>query len=150
MISGVEEVAYEEGYQLVPCESKHDAVRERMDVEAPLAIRVDGLIIAPAIEAEGAVLGHLHEVRRRALRAIRQRGLRIPEDIALVGFGNDPWTAWLEPPLSSVMQPMLETGRLAARLLLGLLREPAQAADNSLHCLPAGLLIRESMGGSCR
>jgi LacI family transcriptional regulator len=260
MISGIEELAYEEGYQLVLCESKHDAAREQMGVEALLTIRVDGLIIAPAIEAEGAVLGHLHEVRRRgvpmvyvdrvyealpapavltddfqagyeatsaliargrrriaylggasylsfarerrrgylkalqdqglaaeaawapeagfspeegqaamarilegqgpwpdavfavsdgcaagAMRAIRQRGLRIPEDIALIGFGNDPWTAWLEPPLSSVLQPMLETGRLAARLLIGLIQGPAQAADSSWHHLPAGLLIRESL-----
>jgi LacI family transcriptional regulator len=52
-----------------------------------------------------------------ALQAIREAGLRIPDDIAIVGFDDAPWTTLLNPQLSVVAQPTYEIGRQAARLL---------------------------------
>lgn len=51
--------------------------------------------------------------------ALRERGVRIPEDISVVGFDDLPWGEFLAPPLTTVRQPGREIGRLAARLLLG-------------------------------
>jgi DNA-binding LacI/PurR family transcriptional regulator len=52
------------------------------------------------------------------LRAIRERGLRIPRDIALAAFDEMEWTSLVEPSLTVVAQPTYELGRTAANLLL--------------------------------
>jgi LacI family transcriptional regulator len=52
-----------------------------------------------------------------ALHAIREAGLRVPEDVALVGFDEAPWTALTSPALSVVEQPAYEMGRAAAMRL---------------------------------
>jgi LacI family transcriptional regulator len=52
-----------------------------------------------------------------ALRAIRELGLAVPADVAMVGFDEAPWTPLLDPPLTVVEQPSYELGRQAARLL---------------------------------
>ncbi len=53
-----------------------------------------------------------------AMCAIRDAGLGIPEEIAIVGFDNAPLAAYTTPPLTTVDQPTREQGRDAARLLL--------------------------------
>ncbi|MBM0276027.1 LacI family DNA-binding transcriptional regulator [Micromonospora tarensis] len=50
----------------------------------------------------------------------RQRGLRIPEDLSVVGFDDIDQSAWLSPPLTTVRQPFGEIGATAARLALAL------------------------------
>lgn len=51
----------------------------------------------------------------------RQAGLRIPEDLSVVGFDDLPLCDWLSPPLTTVRQPLEEMGRVAARTLFQLL-----------------------------
>ncbi|RDC61732.1 LacI family DNA-binding transcriptional regulator [Adhaeribacter pallidiroseus] len=53
-----------------------------------------------------------------AMLAIKAAGLRIPQDIAVVGFGNETTSSILDPALTTVMQYPVEMGRLAARLFL--------------------------------
>lgn len=53
-----------------------------------------------------------------ALSALRQAGLRVPEDVAVVGFDDAEFAAMLEPPLTTVRQPASAMGAAAARLLL--------------------------------
>jgi LacI family transcriptional regulator len=53
-----------------------------------------------------------------ALWAIKEEGLRCPEDIALVGFSESEFAQSIEPPLTSILQPTFEIGETAARLLL--------------------------------
>ena len=52
------------------------------------------------------------------MRAIRERGLRVPEDISLVGFDDFEWADCFEPRLTLVAQPCAEIGRQAAALLV--------------------------------
>ena len=52
-----------------------------------------------------------------ALRAARDVGLRVPDDLLLVGFDDAPWTTLMDPQLTVVAQPTYEMGRQAARLL---------------------------------
>jgi LacI family transcriptional regulator len=52
-----------------------------------------------------------------ALHAVHEAGLRIPQDIALVGFDDAPWTTLTSPQLTVVAQPTYEIGRHAAQLL---------------------------------
>jgi LacI family transcriptional regulator len=51
------------------------------------------------------------------LRAARERGLRVPEDLAVVGFDDLPVAAWLDPALTTVRQPLAEMGDTAVTLV---------------------------------
>ncbi len=57
-----------------------------------------------------------------ALRAIKERGLRVPEDISLIGINDVPLISSLEPPISSIRLPMEKLGETAARVLIKLIR----------------------------
>ena len=79
-----------------------------------------------------------------ALQAIRELKFRIPEDVALVGFDDMPWSGELFPPLTAVSQPTYDLGREAVHLLLRRLAEP-NAPFRTLT-LQTRLIVRESCG----
>ncbi len=54
--------------------------------------------------------------------AVRQRGLRVPDDVSVVGFDDLPEARWSSPPLTTVRQPLAEMGLMAARTVLRLMR----------------------------
>jgi LacI family transcriptional regulator, xylobiose transport system transcriptional regulator len=56
------------------------------------------------------------------MAAARAAGLRIPEDLSVVGYDDLPIAAWTNPALTTVRQPIVEKGRLAARLLIQLMK----------------------------
>ena len=53
-----------------------------------------------------------------AIKALKLRGLRIPEDIAIVGFDNISESRIIDPSLTTIDVPRLQLGKVAARLLL--------------------------------
>jgi DNA-binding LacI/PurR family transcriptional regulator len=53
-----------------------------------------------------------------AIRAARQQGLRVPEDVSVVGFDDSPLMAYVDPPLTTVRQPVREMALVAVRSLL--------------------------------
>jgi LacI family transcriptional regulator/LacI family repressor for deo operon, udp, cdd, tsx, nupC, and nupG len=63
-----------------------------------------------------------------ALAAVHQRGLRVPTDVALVGFDDPPWAEALDPPPTVVRQPAYDVGRQAMELLLKRIMEPNRPA----------------------
>lgn len=79
-----------------------------------------------------------------ALKALREAGVRVPDDIALVGFDDFPWASELQPPLTTVAQPTYELGRTAAQQLFERLREPDAPART--HVLQTRLVVRASCG----
>ena len=53
-----------------------------------------------------------------AMRAVRARGLRVPDDISIAGFDDFEWADCFEPRLTLIAQPCEEIGRRAASLLM--------------------------------
>jgi len=80
-----------------------------------------------------------------ALEAIHKSGVKIPGDIALVGFDDMPWATSLEPPLTVIAQPTYEMGEISAKLLLDRIKLPNDPIKEVL--LETKLIIRESCGG---
>ncbi|MDX2019190.1 MAG: LacI family DNA-binding transcriptional regulator [Deltaproteobacteria bacterium] len=78
------------------------------------------------------------------LRALHDRRLHIPEDVAVVSFDDMPWAAALSPPLTAVSQPTYELGATAARLLLERMRDPDRALERVR--LQTQLVVRASCG----
>ena len=78
-----------------------------------------------------------------AMCAIRDAGLTIPDDIAIVGFDNVPLAAFTAPPLTTVDQPTAEQGRRAASLLLERI-EADKTRERREVCLECHLVIRAS------
>lgn len=79
-----------------------------------------------------------------ALQTIRRHGLRVPHDLALVGFDDVPLSAYVDPPLTTVHLPAEELGREAGRLLLRWMEEGRPARTRIR--LATGLIIRQSCG----
>jgi DNA-binding LacI/PurR family transcriptional regulator len=77
-----------------------------------------------------------------ALEAIRSRGLRVPDDVAVAGFDDLEFAARLDPPLTTVHQGVQEQGAEAAHTLLRLARDPEGGPQRVI--LPTELVIRQS------
>ena len=78
------------------------------------------------------------------ISALHARGLRVPEDCAVVGCDDLPVSAHLVPPLTTVRIPFRETGRRAMSLLIDRIRGVRVA---SRLLLPTTLVVRESSAG---
>ncbi len=77
-----------------------------------------------------------------ALHAIAEAGLRVPEDIGIVGFDDMSWASLLRPPLTTVAQPSYDIGVETARLLLSRIGGYSGAARTVT--LSPSLVVRES------
>ncbi len=77
-----------------------------------------------------------------AIRAIQELGLRVPEDVAVVGFDDIPPAATSQPPLTTVRQPIQRTGSVAAEMLIDLIEHPDPQPRRIV--LPTELVIRAS------
>ncbi|QHS53219.1 LacI family DNA-binding transcriptional regulator [Edaphobacter sp. 12200R-103] len=81
-----------------------------------------------------------------AIAAVLAAGLRVPEDIAIIGCGNMPYNDYLKVPLSSIDHGTAELGRIAGELALDLTSNPEQAPKNIL--VPPTLVARASTGSA--
>ncbi len=77
-----------------------------------------------------------------ALETIHKKGLKIPGDIAVIGFDDMIWSNSLNPPLSAIRQPAWEIGKRAGELLIQRIEEPGRACIQMI--LKTELMIRNS------
>ncbi len=79
-----------------------------------------------------------------ALMALQERGIDIPEELAIVSFGDVEWTSLLNPPLTVVTQPTIEMGRQAARVLISRLKGDSDRLGKIRTVLEPQLIVRGS------
>jgi LacI family transcriptional regulator len=81
-----------------------------------------------------------------ALRALRALGLRVPGDVSVVGLDAIAAAAWVEPPLTTVIQQKAAMGRLAVQRLRQAMLQPDGGEDENVVRLPVSLRIGASSG----
>ena len=79
-----------------------------------------------------------------ASQFLKERGLNIPEDIAVAGFDNQPITAYTEPSITTIIQPSYEMGSTAARLLLKEIMNPDEGIAPETKIMETRLITRKS------
>jgi len=78
-----------------------------------------------------------------AMLAIKKKGLKMPEEIGLVGFNNEPSLALFNPSISSVEQPSFEIGKLAGKIFIEQFLNNDFSSQKEVILKPK-LVIRES------
>ncbi len=101
-------VAYAED---ISCEAGSQALRQMQQQAEP----PDAVLAVSDVLAVGVV------------HAAREAGLRVPEDLAVVGFDDIPFTSSQNPPLTTAEQPMYQLGARSVQLLLQCIRRPDSA-----------------------
>jgi LacI family transcriptional regulator len=144
--------------QMEAAQARRDGYKQAL-VEAGIAIdadlMVEGFFSEPAAyqamlnlldlpQPPTAVFAASDLMAIGAMRAIHQRGLRVPDDVAAIGYDDLPLAASATPPLTSVHQPVSDMGAHAVRVLIEQIRGQSPAASVRL---PARLVVRESSAG---
>jgi DNA-binding LacI/PurR family transcriptional regulator len=75
---------------------------------------------------------------------MRELKVRVPEDVKIVSFNNEPICDVVSPTISSVAQPLEDIGKLALKLLLDQIEGRSEVGEPVIEVLKTQLVIRES------
>lgn len=140
-LSGLRDAMAETGLALVRAHVLDLAIGDRLgDWSSQIDNCVRTLMLSP--DRPTAIFCSCDGVARPAYRSLTALGLRVPEDVSVVGFDDDPIAEWLPPPLTTVRQPFHEMGRVAADLLCKQMEDSRQPVEH--HVLPVELIRRGS------
>ncbi|HEX3051380.1 MAG TPA: GntR family transcriptional regulator [Aggregatilineaceae bacterium] len=95
-----------------------------------------------------AVMAANDQIALAVYQTARKNGVRVPEDLALVGFDNLDFTAHLDTPLTTVEQPTFEIGQTAVETLVRRINDENMAPQRVI--LPTKLIVRQSCGAHLR
>lgn len=82
-----------------------------------------------------------------AIRELKEMGVKVPDDVCVTGFSNEPFTKYMELPITSVDQTPVEMGKIAAQVFLEQISDEKSRANISIEkkvMLSPELLIRKS------
>ena len=79
-----------------------------------------------------------------ALQVLNENNISVPKDIRLIGFGNEPFTSFVSPTITSINQHSEEIGRLAAETFLERVAQPEVKQSLNKIILDAELIVRDS------
>lgn len=91
-----------------------------------------------------AVICGSETISTRSLGIFMEAGIKVPKDIAVLGFANTTFAFSLNPPLSTIVQPAYEIGKIATEKMIELLNKPTK--DYKTIELETQLVIRKSCG----
>ncbi len=134
------------GYERALREARLDLDPELI-VEAPASVQGGYRAVAGLLKAGRlpTALFTNDDLAIGALRAIHESGLRVPEDVALVGYDDIEYAAHLTPPLTTVAVPKETMGRMAIRCALAQMEEGDQHVFTTT-VVAHTLVVRESCG----
>jgi len=136
----------EEGYRLALESSGIDVVPDLMTLggyDPGLAEGASRQLLGMA-DRPTAIFAANDLMALETLAVANELGIRVPEDLSLVGFDNVPDAVMAEPSLTTINQPIQEMGRLSIEILLQLM---AGEEPDELHVtLPTQLVVRQSTG----
>lgn len=89
-----------------------------------------------------AIFAHNDRMALGAMRAVRDAGLRIPQDISVIGYDDLPLTGYCDPPLTTIRQPLNQFGQIGTQLLINALNQPG--TKTKLVELKPTLTVRNS------
>lgn len=121
-------------HRTVHCPIHQEAAYSAMDALLGDGIDFDGVFAVNDRVAMGLLSALIH------------RGFRVPHDVAVIGFNDEPYCNYLQPGLSSVAQPSQEMGAAAARLLLQHLDNEEESPSPIVQIFETRLVVRESTG----
>jgi LacI family transcriptional regulator len=135
-------VARQRGYEMALEDAGVDII-QGLIVEGNFR-RQSGVLAVETLLSRGISFSAIFAANDQMAYGIRlglyRRGIRVPEDLSLVGFDDEPAASFMIPPLTTVRQPAEELGREAAEVLLARLREETVCIPK----LEAELVVRES------
>jgi len=108
-----------------------------LDTEQSLTVAVNELLDLP--QPPDAIFAYNDAAAQVVVRVCAQRGVRVPEDIALVGFDDIDAAAWMTPPLTTIAVDKQQLGREALMMLL-------QDEETANRLNPVKLIVRGSSG----
>ncbi len=101
-----------------------------------------GLALLALPQPPTAIFGSNDVTAMGVMDAVRERGLRVPDDVSVLGFDDIPQAVNIRPALTTVRQPLEKMGRVATQMLLDGLNAP-QASPKRVE-LPTELIVRDS------
>jgi DNA-binding LacI/PurR family transcriptional regulator len=84
------------------------------------------------------------------IHAARQAGLAIPQDVAVVGFDDILFAAYLYPPLTTIAQPKVEMGQQAMHMMLALITASEDSEEDLANVVVQGKLVVRASSGAYR
>lgn len=130
---------------------KRALLQHRLPIDPDLIVEIDSFMnggytamqrLLALPQPPDAVFAASDSIAAGALAAIRAAGLRVPEDIAVIGFDDQPNAQLTEPALTTVRQPITQLGSCAVDLLIKLIEGEVHGPQHLL--LPTSLVIRAS------
>ena len=119
-------------------EFEHEVIRER----------TRQLMALPADRRPTAIFAFHDSAAFTVLDELAACGVRVPDDVSVIGFNDIDAASHVRPALTTIRQPFSDMGRRAAQLLLDALDPAAQAAGEQHLVLPTELIVRDSTGAA--
>ena len=124
----------------------HIAIDEDQIIESPLT-REDGMACAKRLlessNPPDAIFAANDTTALSIILYAKEKGIRIPEDLAIVGFSNEPFSEYLSPSLTTIEQSGFDVGLKATELLLDIIQNKTGNRQETI-VLPIKLIERES------
>ncbi|RPJ21436.1 MAG: LacI family transcriptional regulator [Chloroflexi bacterium] len=142
-------VARLEGYKNALAEADIP-YRPELCTSIPADARISGgfqatsnLLVLPPHERPTAILAFNDLFALGVMHSVRAHGLRVPEDVSVIGCDDIPMAAYAYPPLTTISQPKYRIGKLAVSTLLKMKQDPPEKMG-SFTLMESPLIIRES------
>lgn len=122
-------------------------IEEALLLECDLTIEDGRTLMEDLLQLEkipDAVYAASDSAALGAFQVLKAHQIKVPEDIKLVGFGNEPFTELVSPSISTVDQQSHNIGRISAEVFLERIAEKELSQELRKHILTAKLLVRES------